>query len=184
MHATAGALNNAWRNNFSHAQGKLVLMTSEFSRDIAEEIMVASRSFMRRLATEMPPGGSINLSSEIRHSPDKAALLCDLCGMTITTCGGERLFWRRLTPSVGVVPRFVAGEHSPAHQALAQAHWVRRQIAVRREHDEWLANLVVANPFATISTAVFGHIEEPPFEPARFCLQLAGVECLVSTLAK
>jgi hypothetical protein len=54
MHGTVGALNNAWRNKISHAQGRLVLVTSEFSPEVAEEIMIASRSFMRRLATELP----------------------------------------------------------------------------------------------------------------------------------
>jgi hypothetical protein len=54
MHGTVDSLKNAWRNKISHAHGRLVLMTSEFSPDVAEEIMVASRSFMRRLATEMP----------------------------------------------------------------------------------------------------------------------------------
>lgn len=54
MHATISALNNAWRNKISHAQGRLVLMTSEFNQDVAEEIIVASRSYMRRLATELP----------------------------------------------------------------------------------------------------------------------------------
>ena len=54
MNAVAQALQSAWRNKISHTQGSLTLMTVEFSPDIAEEIMVASRSFMRRLATEMP----------------------------------------------------------------------------------------------------------------------------------
>ena len=54
MHAIVGVLNSAWRNKISHAQGRLVLMTSEFSPEVAEEIMAASRSFMRRLATELP----------------------------------------------------------------------------------------------------------------------------------
>ena len=54
MHGVTGALNNAWRNKISHAQGRLILMTSEFSPEVAEEIMIASRSFMRRLATELP----------------------------------------------------------------------------------------------------------------------------------
>ena len=55
-HAVANALKSAWRNKISHAQGKLRVMTSEFSPDVAEEIIIASRSFMRRLATEMPEG--------------------------------------------------------------------------------------------------------------------------------
>jgi hypothetical protein len=54
MHGVVEALKSAWRNKISHTQGRLVLMTSDFSPDVAEEIMVASRSFMRRLATEMP----------------------------------------------------------------------------------------------------------------------------------
>jgi hypothetical protein len=54
MHGVTEALKSAWRNKISHAQGSLTLMTEDFSPDIAEEIMIASRSFMRRLATEMP----------------------------------------------------------------------------------------------------------------------------------
>lgn len=54
MQGTAEALKNAWRNKISHAQGKLVLLTSEFTPDIAEEIIMATRAFMRRLATELP----------------------------------------------------------------------------------------------------------------------------------
>jgi len=54
MHAVVEALKSAWRNKIDHAQGRLVLMTTDFTPDIAEEIMMASRAFMRRLATEMP----------------------------------------------------------------------------------------------------------------------------------
>lgn len=54
IHGTTEALKTAWRNKIDHAQGRLVLMTVDFVPDIAEEIMIASRSFMRRLATEMP----------------------------------------------------------------------------------------------------------------------------------
>lgn len=54
MHGVTEALKSAWRNKISHVQGSLTLMTEDFSPDIAEEIMIASRSFMRRLATEMP----------------------------------------------------------------------------------------------------------------------------------
>jgi len=53
-HATCVALKSAWRNKISHTQGRLAVMTADFSPDVAEEIIVASRSFMRRLATEMP----------------------------------------------------------------------------------------------------------------------------------
>jgi len=54
MHGLAEALKSAWRNKIDHAQNTLVLMTPDFTPDIAEEIMFTSRSFMRRLATEMP----------------------------------------------------------------------------------------------------------------------------------
>src|ERR1700730_953818 len=47
--ATIEALKSAWRNKISHAQDKLVLLTSDFTPEVAEEILFASRSFMRRL---------------------------------------------------------------------------------------------------------------------------------------
>jgi hypothetical protein len=52
--ATIEALKSAWRHKISHAQDKLVLLTSDFTPEVAEEILLASRSFMRRLATEAP----------------------------------------------------------------------------------------------------------------------------------
>lgn len=54
VQGTAEALKNAWRNKISHAQGRLFLLSSDFSAEVAEEILVTSRSFMRRLAAEMP----------------------------------------------------------------------------------------------------------------------------------
>ena len=54
MQGTVTGLKNAWRNKISHAHGKLVLLTSEFAPDVAEEIIMATRAFMRRLATELP----------------------------------------------------------------------------------------------------------------------------------
>jgi hypothetical protein len=54
MRAVTQALKSAWRNKIDHAQSSLILMTVDFTPDIAEEIMMASRAFMRRLATEMP----------------------------------------------------------------------------------------------------------------------------------
>lgn len=56
VQATTEALQTAWRNKISHAQGRLVLMASDFNAEIAEEILFATRSFMRRLATGLPPG--------------------------------------------------------------------------------------------------------------------------------
>jgi hypothetical protein len=52
IEATIEALKNAWRNKISHAQNKLILLTSDFTPEVAEEILFASRSFMRRLATD------------------------------------------------------------------------------------------------------------------------------------
>ncbi len=52
--ATIEALKSAWRNKISHAQDRLFLLTSDFTPDVAEEILFASRSFMRRLATDAP----------------------------------------------------------------------------------------------------------------------------------
>jgi hypothetical protein len=57
MHGTIEGLKNAWRNKISHAQGKLTLLTADFSPDVAEEILFATRAFMRRLATDAPVPG-------------------------------------------------------------------------------------------------------------------------------
>lgn len=54
MDASVQAIKNAWRNKVSHAQGRPTLMTADFSPAIAEEIYIATRAFMRRLATELP----------------------------------------------------------------------------------------------------------------------------------
>jgi hypothetical protein len=54
MHGSVHAIKDAWRNKVSHAQGKLALMTSDFSPAVAIEIYMATRAFMRRLATDLP----------------------------------------------------------------------------------------------------------------------------------
>lgn len=54
VQGTVAALKNAWRNKVSHAQGKLTLLSPDFSPDVAEEILVATRAFMRRLAEGLP----------------------------------------------------------------------------------------------------------------------------------
>jgi len=55
VQGTVEALKNAWRNKVSHVHGKLTLMTGEeFHPDIAEEILIATRAFMRRLAEGLP----------------------------------------------------------------------------------------------------------------------------------
>jgi hypothetical protein len=55
VQGTVEALKNAWRNKISHAHGKLLLLSKDFSPEIAEEILFATRAFMRRLATGLPP---------------------------------------------------------------------------------------------------------------------------------
>lgn len=56
LQGTVEALKNAWRNKISHAHGKLTVMTGqEFHPDVAEEILSATRAFMRRLAEGLPP---------------------------------------------------------------------------------------------------------------------------------
>jgi hypothetical protein len=54
MHGTIEGLKNAWRNKVSHAHAKLTLLTADFSPDVAEEILFATRAFMRRLVTDGP----------------------------------------------------------------------------------------------------------------------------------
>lgn len=51
--ATIEALKTAWRHKISHIEGKLILMTTEFNSEIAEEIMFATRAFMRRLSEKI-----------------------------------------------------------------------------------------------------------------------------------
>lgn len=53
--ATVEALKNAWRNKISHSQGRLAIMNKDFTPEIAEEILFATRAFMRRLVTGLPP---------------------------------------------------------------------------------------------------------------------------------
>jgi hypothetical protein len=54
IQGTVEALKNAWRNKISHAQGRLILLTADFSPEVAEEILFAARAFMRRLAAGLP----------------------------------------------------------------------------------------------------------------------------------
>jgi hypothetical protein len=48
------AMQNAWRHKVSHADNRLVLLSGEFQPFVAEEIIFATRAFMRRLATDLP----------------------------------------------------------------------------------------------------------------------------------
>jgi hypothetical protein len=55
VQGTTEGLKNAWRNKISHVHGRLIIMTADFSPDVAEEILFATRSFVRRLAEGLPP---------------------------------------------------------------------------------------------------------------------------------
>ena len=54
IHATVEALMTAWRHKIDHASGRLAVLPGEFNPDTAEDIMSATRAFMRRLSTERP----------------------------------------------------------------------------------------------------------------------------------
>jgi hypothetical protein len=54
-HGTVEALKDAWRNKVSHAHGRLVLLTTDFTPAVTEEILIAVRGFMRRLGEGLPP---------------------------------------------------------------------------------------------------------------------------------
>jgi hypothetical protein len=55
IQGTVQALKNAWRNKISHVQGRLILLRTDFGSERAEEILMATRAFMRRLAEDLPP---------------------------------------------------------------------------------------------------------------------------------
>ena len=50
----ASSMKHAWRNKVNHAAGHLMVVQSDFAPDVAEEIMMATRAFMRRLASDLP----------------------------------------------------------------------------------------------------------------------------------
>jgi hypothetical protein len=47
-------MKHAWRNKVNHVAGKLFVMRSDVAPDVAEEIVFATRGFMRRLASDLP----------------------------------------------------------------------------------------------------------------------------------
>jgi hypothetical protein len=51
------AIKNSWRHKISHVENKLEWLDTDFSPQIADEIMKTTRGFMRRLAVEIPVGG-------------------------------------------------------------------------------------------------------------------------------
>jgi hypothetical protein len=54
VNALMKSLKHAWRNKISHAGGKLHVLSPDFAPEIAEEIMMATRGLMRRLAVDLP----------------------------------------------------------------------------------------------------------------------------------
>jgi hypothetical protein len=48
------AIKDSWRHKISHVENKLNWMDTDFSPQVAVEIISATRGFMRRLATDMP----------------------------------------------------------------------------------------------------------------------------------
>ena len=48
------AIKDAWRHKISHVENKLEWMDTDFSLQIAEEVISSTRGFMRRLATDLP----------------------------------------------------------------------------------------------------------------------------------
>jgi hypothetical protein len=48
------AMNDAWRNKIGHVANRLILMSGEFDDRVADDIVRTTRSFMRRLATDLP----------------------------------------------------------------------------------------------------------------------------------
>jgi hypothetical protein len=54
VNQTVQAMKQAWRNKVSHEVGRLIVLDPLFTSSIAEEIIIATRGFMRRLATSAP----------------------------------------------------------------------------------------------------------------------------------
>jgi hypothetical protein len=56
------AIRSSWRDKISHVENKLDWMDTDFSAQVAEEIISATRGFMRRLAVDLP--NAANAKSE------------------------------------------------------------------------------------------------------------------------
>jgi hypothetical protein len=48
------AIKDSWRHKISHVDNKLEWMDTDFSPQVADEIISAARGFMRRLAADLP----------------------------------------------------------------------------------------------------------------------------------
>jgi hypothetical protein len=54
LQGTVEALKNAWRNKISHSHERLALVRTDVNFEVAEEVLFASRAFVRRLAEGLP----------------------------------------------------------------------------------------------------------------------------------
>jgi hypothetical protein len=54
VEGTVQGLKNAWRNKISHSEGRITLLSKDFTPEISEEILYSTRAFMRRLADDLP----------------------------------------------------------------------------------------------------------------------------------
>jgi hypothetical protein len=52
------AMKDSWRHKISHVENRLEWLDTDFSPQLAEEIIKSVRGFMRRLATTLPPSAS------------------------------------------------------------------------------------------------------------------------------
>ena len=48
------SIKNSWRHKLSHVDNKIEWMDTDFSPDVAGDIISATRGFMRRLAADLP----------------------------------------------------------------------------------------------------------------------------------
>lgn len=73
VHGTVAALKDAWRNKINHAGEKPYLMVSDIAPNVAEEILMASRAFMRGLAAGLPvpPGPDEYVPRDEDEPPDE-----------------------------------------------------------------------------------------------------------------
>ena len=61
------SMERAWRDKISHAANRLILINTEFQSYVAEEIISATRAFMRRLAEDLPKKPRPLILPEIIH---------------------------------------------------------------------------------------------------------------------
>ncbi len=52
----ATVMKDSWRHKLTHVDNQIVWADTDFSREVANEIVIATRGFMRKLALELPEG--------------------------------------------------------------------------------------------------------------------------------